>query len=113
MGFDYENLTGEKLSQQIADNVNSVLDISHIDWNVRETDRDEVKFEYNNTASNEKPPLEITIIDDDVIKLSTSPYNERTLEEAHGRITMAEKYVAKEESALEWVKENLNVPEHV
>lgn len=108
--FEYHSITKTEndARREISDGIDDVLDVAHLGpWEKHRDENGTVVYTYNNTDSDPLPPLLLYIRDDDVIKLNTTAYGERTI--TGGQCKLARKAVPRSESALNWVQERFDL----
>ena len=107
MSLNYHSIDkeGHEAGTEISKRVDSISDVFHLEgWN-KEVYNDRLYYTYNNTEKTDLPPLYIMVIDDDMIKLLTTAYGEKTVQS--GSRKLAQKHTAKDESATEWIENKL------
>lgn len=105
--FDYDAVdapTENERRKQLTDMVEEVRDVAVLSpWELhREKSGGNLTYVYNNTMEDRRPPLILSIVDDDLVKLRTTAYGEPKV--VAGQCKMARKAMPKGESAYEWVQ---------
>lgn len=111
MSLDYDSVpaTGEyEATKEISNQVEEVTDVAHLGpWELHRNDDGTVVYTFNNTEDDGRPPLLLYIRDDDVVKLNTTAYGEKTI--TGGQCKLARKATKPDDSAIEWVEEHFTL----
>lgn len=103
------SVEGYDAVKEISSQVEEVTDAAHLGpWELAR-DGDTMLYTYNNTSETVLPPLMLEIRDDDVIRLLTTAYGEKTV--SSGRASLARKGTERDASAREWVASHFKLAE--